>query len=133
MATERGQRRAWTALAVAWAVLVAFLLAVPVGPLLGDGLVHLPRWLRAHVDLVVHCGLFFVTGFFFHQAWRFSQGWKRGLVVALALTVAYGALTEVAQLWLAGRSAEWRDLGANVAGAGCYGLITWVRALVLRV
>jgi VanZ family protein len=118
---------------VAWAVLVAFLFAVPVSPLMGDGLRLLPRWLRAHVDLVVHCGLFFITAFLFHQAWRFSQGWKRGLVVALALTVAYGALTEATQLLMPGRTAEWRDLGANVVGAGCYGLLTWLRALVLRV
>jgi VanZ family protein len=127
-----GQRstrpRLWTAAAVGWTLLVGLLLAAPVGSLVEHQRLPLPEWLEARADKVAHAGLFFVTAFLFHRARARAERRSGDLVVALALAVAYGGLTEIAQLWLPSRTADWLDFAADAAGAGCYGSLVWLGA-----
>jgi VanZ family protein len=125
-ARRSARRRLWTAAAVGWALLVALLLAAPVGALVGHHRFHLPEWLEARADKVAHGGLFFVTAFFFHRARSGSERGSGDLVLALVLAVAYGGLTEIAQLWVPTRTADWLDFVADALGAGCYGSLTWL-------
>jgi hypothetical protein len=46
---------------------------------------------------------------------------RRIAAIALAIAVGYGATDEVHQMFVAGRSAEWYDLGADAIGA-CIGV-----------
>jgi hypothetical protein len=68
-------------------------------------------------DKVVHALLFGV------QAWLLCR-WRRGaptgawLGGCLALTIAYGGMTEAVQAALGGRAAELGDLVADAVGAG---------------
>src|SRR5690606_32293188 len=79
------------------------LLSLPVTP---------PKDSEFPMDKVVHCILFAGCTFVWLMDWhpRFSY-----LQTAL-LMLAYAAFTEVAQMYVPARSAEWADLGADALG-----------------
>ncbi|HVS01943.1 MAG TPA: VanZ family protein [Thermoanaerobaculia bacterium] len=110
-------------LALGWAALVGWLLtapapaAVPVPP-------WVPAWAAAVADEAVHAVLFAVLALTTHRALA-GHRLPAPLLLATALTVAYGAVTELAQRGVPGRSAELSDLLADALGALVYA--TWAR------
>lgn len=108
-------QRASRVLAVLWALFIGGVLATPLPPEQED---YLPGWLARLLgpwaDEVAHGALFFGMAYLLLGA----IGGKRGrLGYAFLLAVAYGALTEWMQQRIAGRTASWSDLLADVAGA----------------
>lgn len=54
----------------------------------------------------------------------------RVALVAVLITVAYGASDEVHQMFVSGRSAEWRDLLADTAGALIGTIACWAWGII---
>ena len=48
-----------------------------------------------------------------------SSGSRRAILLAAMALIAFGALIEVIQLFIPGRSAEWLDLAADAIGIAC--------------
>jgi|APTNR8051073442_1049403.scaffolds.fasta_scaffold00486_24 VanZ family protein len=117
-------------LAIAWALLIAFLCLTP-----GK---NLPQWEWADllsVDKVVHMLMFGVFSYLMARGLR-EKGWPdpRSLLVAGGLSLGYGALMEVLQETPGlGRNGDVVDLTANTIGAvaGAY-LVhrAWAKARV---
>lgn len=59
------------------------------------------------------------------ESW--GRAGRRGVVVAAALSVACGALLELCQVWIPGRSASLWDFAADASGALLVaGLYSWI-------
>lgn len=65
----------------------------------------------AHLDKVVHFGLFFILAASMHYAFRFPY-W-----MSIAVLTLYGIAIEVIQHYIPGRGADVWDVVADVAGA----------------
>ena len=92
-----------------WALLIAAGLLYPNPPDAGGGL---PAWVAA----AAHVVLFLVLAWLLVHAQGASPTGRR-LAVALALSVLYGGLLELAQIPIEGRAMEWLDVGMNTIGA----------------
>lgn len=102
--------------AAAWTVGVAAVLWLPAGtgPPRWGWLALVAAFAEAGGDKLVHAGLF--AG----EAWllcRCRPPGSRWRLLCFALAAAYGAVTELGQLWIPGRDAGPADALANVAGA----------------
>ena len=95
-----------------WCFLVAVTLLIP-----GD--VASADWLAdgARLDKIAHFVLFLVLGILAFRA--LTGRFEHALFLAVALSVVYGALLEVAQGALGTRSAELGDLAADALGSVC--------------
>lgn len=127
--------------ALAWAALTAVALAAP-----GDALpewsdeVWLGPWLDPILDKVLHFVLFAVLAVLAARSFRALDPAgpgralaRRPLLAAVVASIAYGVLSELAQIPSATRSAEPADFAADVAGALCAaGLLrlVWRRAAI---
>lgn len=111
--------------ALAWAGLVAALLTAPASALPGwGGWFSLGPWLDPHLDKAGHFLLFAVLAALAARSFAAPApaGWRRPLARrpstwAAIVAVAYGGVTELLQLAVAGRGAEAGDLAADAAGA----------------
>lgn len=85
-----------------------------------DNISKSPRFF-AGFDKLVHCGLFFVFNILLmHGMLRLKRNlnWL-SIVQALVITIAFGALIELLQLYIfTWRSGDWNDLFADSIGAG---------------
>jgi len=121
---------------LAWAVFTAVALAAP-----GDALprwsdeVWLGPWLDPVLDKVLHFILFAVLAALAARSFRALDPAGRGrtlarrpLLAAVLASTAYGALSELAQLWSTTRTAEPADFAADVAGALCAAGLVWFAA-----
>ena len=111
-----GSRVAWPLVAVAWALLLWWLLTFEPrgeGPLVVD---WLPAFSLPWTDKVAHAGLFFVQALLVVRAAveRFGRG--RALLLALAVCLVLGAATELRQRAIPHRDADVADFGADVIG-----------------
>lgn len=97
-----------------WSALVAVLLLVPRD---GPGLGWLDLPVMPWLDKVVHFLLFLVLSFLANRA--VDGHIEHAVLVAVASSIAYGALLEVAQGALGSRSAELRDVLADGLGSAC--------------
>jgi VanZ family protein len=79
---------------------------------------------------VAYCGLAVLV------ARALAGGWGRRITVrtavaAVAISVAYGLTDEVHQMFVAGRSAEWRDVVDNTTGALAGTFVSWACGIIL--
>ncbi len=93
-----------------WAVLIAVGLLMPESELARVG--PLPEWAPS----TAHLFLFLVLAFLLYRSLRAAL-WRRPALAALLLTVLYGLVLELAQIGIAGRAFEWRDLAVNGLGS----------------
>ncbi len=112
-----GTRAAWPLVAVAWALLVWWLLTFEPqaeGPLVVD---WLPAFFLPWMDKVAHAGLFFVQALLILRAAveRFGRG--RALLLAFTVCLVLGAATELRQRTIPHRDADVADFGADIVGA----------------
>ena len=70
----------------------------------------------AHADKVTHFALYAVLGFLMARALRSEKRRSLAIVVTVALGVAFGAADEWHQRFIAGRSSEVADWGADSTG-----------------
>lgn len=68
----------------------------------------------AHLDKVVHFGLFFIVAASMHYAFRLNY-W-----VSMVVLTCYGIAIEVIQHYIPGRGADVWDVVADVAGAASF-------------
>ena len=104
------RRRLYLALLVAWVVLTLFLTSIPHPRL------HLPF---RFMDKAYHFWFYGVMGLLC-ALWRREAGIpaKRAVLEGLLFTVVTGALDEVHQHWIPGRSMELLDWMADSVGGG---------------
>ena len=95
--------------ALTWSLVLAVLLGAP-----GDKLPDLGAWDWLDKPLhgllfAIHCGLLVrsLAGF---------RSRDRDLATAALVSGLYAALLELVQLWVPGRSGDWWDLAADLAG-----------------
>ena len=69
-----------------------------------------------HLDKVVHCGMFGCVTICFY--WDYFKAYKKvpRLIVTLILVILFGAITEIMQAYVPGRSCDYRDLIADSIG-----------------
>lgn len=111
---------------IAWAALIWALCTIP-----GSDLPEIGFWEHLGVDKIVHLGLFVVFIYLmlrgFNKQTSFSILSQRSVVIALALTIFYGAMMEVFQdLAFVERTADPWDFAANTAGC-LLGLVAYRR------
>ncbi|MBN2625547.1 MAG: VanZ family protein [Spirochaetales bacterium] len=72
-------------------------------------------------DKFVHAALYFLLAFSLIKAVPFSGKTGPALLLALAASLGWGGMMELlqAQSFIIGRSADWRDLTANLFGSLC--------------
>jgi len=108
----------WFILAVAWMIMMFWLLTQPGSYFSGFKFFRFPG-----ADKLVHCILFSVSGFL----WMLALGntvW-RGIFLALLL-FGFGYTTEWLQSWIPGRTRSILDLYANMAGTVLGVSVAWV-------
>ena len=105
--------------AVTWALLIAVALLMPGDPLQeAGGWFDLPQWLELlWADKLVHFSLFLVLALLVRRSFYGTGSDSEGAVKALAVTLPYIVVLEVAQIWIPGRGWETLDLVAGFAGA----------------
>jgi VanZ family protein len=112
------RRRIYLTLLVLWVAITFVLTSVPnprpVLPFL-------------YFDKVVHFGFYGVTGFLC-AFWRRESGTSAGgaVLAGLAFAAFVGAVDEIHQHWIPGRSMEFYDWLADAAGGGIGALISAV-------
>ncbi len=115
--------------ALTWALLIAVALLMPGDPLQeAGGWFDLPEWLELLVDKLghwlgpwadklVHFGLFLVLALLVRRSFQGTSSDSGAVLKALAVTLPYIVVLEVAQIWIPGRGWETLDLVAGFAGA----------------
>jgi VanZ family protein len=87
-----------------------------------------------HADKLAHFGMYFLQAALLHRAMNRDIRTHRAIVAVILICGGYGLIMEYGQLVLttAGRSCEWQDAIANIAGAvvGAF-LIDWHRARLM--
>lgn len=69
-----------------------------------------------NLDKVVHCGMFgFVTMCYYWEYYR-KERKVPSLVIPLIVLIAFSGLTEIIQIYVPGRSCDYRDLMADTIG-----------------
>lgn len=74
-------------------------------------------WDIAHLDKIVHAGLFFVLTAGLHVAFRVK------IKIAATTLFLYGTLIEVFQHYIPNRGADWLDIVADMAGVLLFYLV----------
>ncbi|GEM_PF-6469796 len=97
-------RRVYIVAAVAYAVLIFYIIATP-SPPSPPGEQAIPN-----LDKIIHGGMFFVLG-----ALAAMSRWKKP-VLPISLAAIYGVFCEAYQLSVPARSFSFPDMGANIAG-----------------
>ena len=79
----------------------------------GDGV---PSVGIPHLDKVVHCGMFGCVTVCYY--WDYYKEYKKApyLCLTIATVVLFGVLTEIMQVYVPGRSCDYRDLIADTIG-----------------
>lgn len=81
------------------------------------------------VDKIVHTGFWFVLCWLAWRAFRYQEKFpiarNHALTLAIALSIVYGILDEVHQLYVPGRWADIYDAVADTTGALLFGLWLW--------
>src|SRR5688572_3178853 len=114
--SRAGPRAGWALVAIAWALIVWWLLTFEPpaeAPLAVDWLpMVFPPW----TDKLAHAGLFFVQALLVERAAveRFGRG--RALLLAFAVCLVLGAATELRQRTVPRRDADVADFAANLVG-----------------
>jgi len=98
-----------------WALAIAILLLAP-SPVGGPETWWFLTLERLQADKLVHLVLFAVQAVL-GRRWARAAGLRAPDLWALAATVAYGALTELLQLYVPGRDGDLFDLAADGTGA----------------
>jgi VanZ family protein len=112
-----GSSAGWALVAVAWALLVWWLLTFEPpseAPLAVD---WLPVMVLPWTDKLAHAALFFVQALFVERAAVERCGGGRALLLAFAVCLVLGGATELRQRSVPHRDADVADFAANVAGA----------------
>jgi VanZ family protein len=93
---------------------VGWLVTVTIGSLLPP--TSFPTWvdLGGNRDKIAHFVAYFVTALLFYLAFR--PRLKRTDIYAIIFAAGYGALLELAQLFVPGRTCSLGDLAANLSG-----------------
>lgn len=114
--------RTWGLLALVWALLVWGLLTA--GQVPGETIVAawVPLALRPWQDKLAHGALFLVQALLLERAGAARLGRRRAPLLAVALCVALGLVTELRQRSLPGRDADPGDFAADAVGALAYAL-----------
>ena len=113
---RRLRPRTWTLLALAWALVIWWLLTLdrlPMPALAG-------RWLPSFelgFDKLAHASLFLIQAFLCARAAETRLGNRRALFLALAICLAFGAATELRQRTIPTRDADPADFAADTVGA----------------
>lgn len=107
--------------AIAWILLTAVSLLLPMNSDLGDSF----RWLPVPVDKAAHFVLFSVCCWLLHRSFQLELP-GAALVAATASAIAYGVTTELLQGLVPSRSVDPRDLIADALGVAVY--VGWVLA-----
>lgn len=117
------RQRIWLALLIGWVGLTFVLTSLP-GAQLPVGF--------AGADKAAHAAFYAVMGFLCGR-WRRESGVPAGraFVHALLFTAAVGAVDEIHQAWIPGRSAELLDWVADAAGGGAGGALSSLLPLLL--
>ncbi len=101
--------------ALIWVVVIFWVISMPPSSIPRTSLFQIP-----HFDKLVHYGVFFLFGIFLSYGFFKQTGTlvsKKHYTFSLLIGVIYGGATEWYQLnYVAGRSGEWLDFAANVAG-----------------
>jgi len=83
-------------------------------------------------DKIAHFFIYFVLCMLSKRAFYNQEKWlwlrEHSLLAALLFTVAYGALDEVHQIYVPGRSADLYDALADALGASLFGGWAWYSA-----
>lgn len=110
------RQRVYLALLIAWVGLTFVLTSLPGA--------QLPARFP-HVDKALHAAFYGVMGVLC-GLWRRESGTPAGraVVQALLFTAAVGAVDEVHQAWIPGRSTELLDWAADVLGGGAGGALS---------
>lgn len=117
------RQRVWLALLVGWVGLTFVLTSLP-GARLPVGF--------AYADKAIHAAFYAVMGLLCGM-WRRESGVPAGraFLQALLFTALVGAVDEIHQAWIPGRSAELLDWAADVAGGGAGGALASLLPLAL--
>lgn len=117
------RRRTYLALLFIWVAFTFFLTSVP------DAQVDVPL---PYADKIAHFCFYGVMGFLC-ALWRRASGSPAGraALVALVFTAFVGAVDEVHQHWIPGRSTEFFDWIADAAGGGAGALFSVFLPLLL--
>lgn len=112
----------WLAVA-AWAGLIWYLSSRSTIPAL--------PFTFAHLDKVVHSLIFGVLGWLVARALGHG-GARRRLALAVLLAVSWGALDELHQAFVPGRTSSLGDLAADAFGASIGVALVWLRRARMR-
>lgn len=117
------RRRTYLALLFIWVAFTFILTSVP------DAQVDVPL---PYADKIAHFCFYGVMGFLC-ALWRRASGSPAGraALVALVFTAFVGAVDEVHQHWIPGRSTEFFDWIADAAGGGAGALFSVLLPLLL--
>ncbi len=117
------RRRTYLALLFLWVVFTFLMTSVP------DPQVDVPL---PYADKIAHFGFYAVMGFLC-ALWRRESGSPAGraALAALLFTAFAGAVDEVHQHWIPGRSTEFIDWIADTAGGGAGALFSAFLPLLL--
>ena len=114
---RRRRRRYLVALTLAWALATLYLVAMRTPSMKGATFMLIP-----HYDKIIHTIIFGGQAYLLARLWK---NWRHGLLLALSVASAFGAFTELLQLWVfTYRSADALDWLADTVGA-CLGVALW--------
>jgi len=108
---------AWALAAVAWALVIWWLLTLEAIPVPTSDGHWLPTIFEHGYDKAGHAAIFFVQAYLCARAAEPRLGLRRALLLAVAFSVVFGAATELRQRAIPTRDADPADLAADVAGA----------------
>lgn len=108
---------------LAWAALILVLTSIPNPDVGGVGF--------PGADKIVHAALYLVLGWLMARAMAAERASARRLVAVVALLAIFAAADELHQQWIAGRSAELLDWGADLLGASL-GVLAYRLSLLRR-
>jgi glycopeptide antibiotics resistance protein len=93
---------------------VIWMVFVTIGSLLPS--TSFPSWvdLGGNKDKIAHFVMYFVTSLLFYLTFR--NRFRTTDIYAVLFASSYGAILEVAQLFVPGRSCSFKDLVANLSG-----------------
>lgn len=117
------------ALAIGWSLLLSLLLLqAEADPVIDLGLPRGDNTLARELAFsTLHLLAFGWTMLCWH--WALPRAWRprKALLIAGALTVTLGVITEVLQTYTLDRHASWLDLAANIGGALTAAGVLWSR------
>ncbi|MDN5203583.1 VanZ family protein [Fulvivirgaceae bacterium BMA10] len=113
----------YNALTLIWVLLIAILTLTP-----GNSVPDVGFWYFPHMDKVVHLGIFAVLVFLMIRGLRKQSSFpgiqKRAIGASILISLIYGVLIELIQIFVPFRSFEFEDVIANAVGCGTGYLVT---------